>query len=82
MKSRYDRNETMKLIGHSTYSIPELGEQGGQNAIMEIVEAYAADTTSGKIYTNIELLSLLYDIFILGVIHGVRRERRRRHNAC
>lgn len=81
IKEKYDYNETMRLVGHCDYTLTELGEQGGYEGIMQIVEAYAADTLSGKLIANTELTTLLSDVFLLGTIHGVKRERRRRHNA-
>lgn len=79
--NRYDYNETMKLIGHSEYGLEELGEQHGYEGLMDIVKAYGAETRSGKLITNVDTNFLLCDTFILGVIYGIRRERRRRHNA-
>lgn len=80
-QERYNYNETMRLVGHCAYTLTELGEQHGYEGIMQIVEAYAADTLSGKIIANTELKTMLTDVFLLGTIHGVKRERRRRHNA-
>lgn len=72
--SRYDYNETMKMLGHHIYD-------GELKAVQSVIQAYAAETTSGKIYTNISLAEMLMDAYALGEIHGIRKERRRRHNA-
>lgn len=81
IREKYNYNETMKLVGHSNYSLEELGTYRGHPEIKEILEAHVADTKSGQLITNVNMTELLYDVFLLGTIHGVRRERRRRHNA-
>ena len=78
---RYNANETMKMVGACNYTLEELGKYGGHPEIKQIVEAYIAETESKKLITNVDAMSLLYDVFLLGTIHGVKRERRRRHNA-
>lgn len=81
IREKYNYNETMKLVGHSNYSLEELGTYRGHPEIKEILEAHVADTKSGQLITNVNMTELLYNVFLLGTIHGVRRERRRRHNA-
>ena len=78
---RYNFNETMKRVGHCDYVLEELGEHNGHPEIKQIVEAYIAETESKKLIANVDAMSLLYDVFLLGVMHGVKRERRRRSNS-
>lgn len=62
--SKYKANETMRLLGHQYWVDDEAREQ-----IDDVLSAYKGD---------FELLVFAVDIFNLGLINGIRRERRRK----
>lgn len=64
----YNANKTMKLIGHQT--LETLQDKEAQR---EFEELKATRQQNGD-----ELLPLLLDMYLLGVIHGIRKERKRR----
>ena len=67
MENCYDKNETMKLLGHQVYSeiinINELGK-----LIKDVAQARQVNFD----------VDAAYDIYTLGYIYGKRAERRRR----
>ena len=64
----YNENKTMKLIGHQTLETLQ-----NEEARREFEELKAARQQNEG-----ELLPLLLDMYLLGVIHGIRKERKRR----
>lgn len=79
--SVYERNETMRLIG---YQSPYRATGDGEidvilDQIADIYQAYREKMKEkGEISYSIFEPSL--DIFLLGVIYGIRTERRKRQN--
>lgn len=61
---KYDQNETMRLLGHQCWADGEAREQ-----INDVLSAYEKD---------FDLISFAVDIFNLGTINGIRRERSRK----
>ena len=78
IRDRYNHNETMKRIGKVTYNLEELGDHHGIEELQDIIDAHAAGTPTGKIVSNIDVRDILMDAFLLGVEHGIARERRER----
>jgi hypothetical protein len=62
--SKYKANNTMELLGHQYWAGGEAREQ-----IEDVISAYKGD---------FDLLAFAVDIFNLGLINGIRRERRRK----
>lgn len=62
--SKYKANSTMELLGHQYWVDREAREQ-----IEDVISAYKGD---------FDLLAFAVDIFNLGAINGIRRERRRK----
>ena len=62
--SKYKANNTMKLLGHQTWVDGETRDQ-----INDVLSAYEKD---------FDLISFTVDIFNLGLINGIRRERSRK----
>ena len=62
--SKYKANETMRLLGHQYWVDGEAREQ-----IKDVLSAYEKD---------FDLLDFAVDMFNLGLINGIRRERRRK----
>lgn len=58
---KYEQNETMRLLGYQCWVDAEAREQ-----IEDVLEAYKNDS---------DLISLAVDIFNLGLINGIRKER-------
>ena len=58
---KYEQNETMRLLGHQTWADGET-----RNQINDVLSAYEKD---------FDLISLAVDLFILGLINGIRKER-------
>lgn len=69
----YERNETMKLIGHSHYStfIAPSAEYGG--GFCDIIQAYKYDKS---------LFDAGLDFFIYGMICGIKEQRKRGKAKC
>ena len=61
---KYEQNETMRLLGHQTWADGETRDQ-----INDVLSAYEKD---------FDLISLAVDLFNLGLINGIRRERSRK----
>lgn len=61
---KYEMNETMRLLGHQCWVDGEAREQ-----IDDVLSAYEKD---------FDLISFAVDIFNLGAINGIRRERSRK----
>lgn len=61
---KYEMNETMRLLGHQCWVDGEAREQ-----IEDVISAYKG---------NFDLISFAVDIFNLGAINGIRRERSRK----
>lgn len=61
---KYEQNETMRLLGHQTWVDGET-----RNQINDVLSAYKKD---------FDLISLAVDLFNLGLINGIRRERSRK----
>lgn len=61
---KYEKNETMKLLGHQCWVDGEAREQ-----IDDVLSAYGKD---------FDLISFAVDIFNLGTINGIRKERSRK----
>lgn len=62
--SKYEMNETMRLLGHQCWADGEAREQ-----IDDVLSAYKKD---------FDLISFAVDIFNLGTINGIRKERGRK----
>lgn len=62
--SKYKANNTMKLLGHQTWVDGETRDQ-----INDVLSAYEKD---------FDLISFAIDIFNLGMINGIRKERSRK----
>ena len=62
--SKYKANNTMELLGHQYWVDAEAIEQ-----IEDVISAYKG---------NFDLLAFAVDIFNLGLINGIRKERRRK----
>lgn len=62
--SKYEQNKTMKLLAHQVWVGGEAREQ-----IEDVLEAYRNDS---------DVISFAIDIFNLGVINGIRKERSRK----
>jgi hypothetical protein len=61
---KYEMNETMRLLGHQYWVYGEAREQ-----IKDVLSAYEKD---------FDLLDFAVDMFNLGMINGVRKERSRK----
>lgn len=61
---KYEMNETMRLLGHQYWVDDE-----ARNRIEDVISAYKG---------NFDLISFAVDIFNLGAINGIRRERSRK----
>lgn len=61
---KYEQNETMRLLGYQCWVDGRAREQ-----IEDVLEAYKNDS---------DLISLAVDIFNLGLINGIRKERGRK----
>jgi hypothetical protein len=61
---KYEQNETMRLLGHQCWADGEAREQ-----IEDVLSAYEKD---------FDLISFAVDIFNLGAINRIRRERSRK----
>lgn len=59
--SRYEQNETMRLLGHQTWVYGEARKQ-----INDVLSAYKKD---------FDLINFAVDVFNLGMINGIRKER-------
>ena len=62
--SKYKANNTMELLGHQYWVNGEAIEQ-----IEDVIMAYKDD---------FDLLDFAVDVFNLGMINGIRKERRRK----
>lgn len=62
--SKYEMNETMRLLGYQCLADGEAREQ-----IEDVISAYKPD---------FDLISFAVDIFNLGTINGIRKERGRK----
>ena len=62
--SKYKKNETMRLLGHQYWV-----DDDARNQIEDVISAYKG---------NFDLISFAVDIFNLGAINGIRRERSRK----
>ena len=75
----YDANNTMKKLG-----MPRITEYvDATKAIKDIINAYTTKCGEHSILYSIVVQSaynMLLDIFVLGVMYGVRKERARRKN--
>lgn len=75
----YDANDTMKKLGRQC--ITEYVD--AIKAIKDIINAYTTRCGEHSILYSIAVQSaydMLLDIFVLGVMYGVRKERARRKN--
>lgn len=74
--SLYERNDTMKLIGHSYYNafITPAGEYG--SGFFDIAQAHKYD------YLTRSPLDIGMDFFIYGMICGVKEQRKRGKAKC
>ena len=61
---KYEQNETMRLLGYQMWVNEETREQ-----INDVLSAHEKD---------FDLISFAVDIFNLGAINGIRRERSRK----
>lgn len=61
---KYEQNETMRLLGYQMWVDEEAREQ-----INDVLSAHEKD---------FDLISFAVDIFNLGTINGIRRERSRK----
>ena len=61
---KYEQNETMRLLGPQTWADGET-----RNQINDVLSAYEKD---------FDLISLAVDLFNLGLINGIRKERGRK----
>lgn len=78
----YNMNDTMKLLGYQ-YTIDTLNNERFKN-IKDVINAYEKHGNSGDkliaiIYRKNLGISIIWDIFMLGFIHG-KREERNKHN--
>lgn len=64
MSKKYKANNTMKLLGYQYWVDDE-----ARNQIEDVISAYKG---------NFDLISFAVDIFNLGAINGIRRERSRK----
>ena len=79
--SVYERNETMRLIGHqSPYRATGNGEiHVILDQIADIYQAYR-EKMKEKGEKSYSMFEPSLDIFLLGTIYGIRTERRKRQN--
>lgn len=81
-KYLYNENSTMKLLGYQ-YTINTIDNERYNN-IKDVINAYEKFGDSGDKLTAIMYrknlgICLVWDIFMLGFIHG-KREERKKHN--
>ncbi len=65
----YEMNETMKLLGK------QYASENPQ--IKEVVNAHIALARVNK--TDVEIVAMAMDLYNLGIINGIKKERRKRH---
>ena len=79
----YKANETMRMLGQQSYSIHALIDENTRRELQEIEAAFTSkkETQEHELYKLVyrNCWTLLLSMYDLGVIHGIRRERRRKN---
>lgn len=63
--SKYEQNETMRILGHQMWV-----DEEARKKIDDVLSAYKE---------KFDLMSVAVDIFNLGMINGIRKERSKRN---
>ena len=74
MKSIYEKNKTMKMIGESTIYNLIFSDGEPHDDFWNVLKAHAEDKTN-------DIFHICTDIFALGYIYGKRAERAKRKKA-
>lgn len=72
----YEANKTMKMLGMQPYPLPK-----DYPLLMDLKAAYTDERKQDFVLYRVifhNCFDLIMDVFSLGIIYGIRKERRRR----